>query len=107
MAITPLAKDRGYMGDPRRGASLGRSNTSGDPDECWKFYLVRVRLDNGGYDSGGVYWGHGEPLWRYEAADLVYAPGNLGLPSGFVRAVNRDAARRCIREDYPKSRFFR
>lgn len=25
--------------------------------------LFRVRLDAGGYDDGGAYWGRGEPIW--------------------------------------------
>lgn len=30
-----------------------------------KFYLRRVRLNSGGYDSDGYYWGTGIPLYRY------------------------------------------
>lgn len=107
MPITPLPKDKGYMGDPARGASLGRTDRRGDPDEQWKFYLVRLPLDSGGYDQGGVYWGVGTPLWRYEAADLVYTPGNLALPSGFLRAASRAAAKAELRDLYPNCRFFR
>ncbi len=41
------------------GASMGR------PSEALegKVKLFQVRLDSGGYDNGGAYWGPGEPLW--------------------------------------------
>lgn len=64
-----------------------------------KLYLQRVRLDSGGYDSGGAYWGHGEPLYvatdhedvtlfvrgadRDDAKDAVAA--QLGIPVAFHR----------------------
>ena len=45
--------------DTRYGAPMGRSGQKGDPDWYYRFSLRRVRLDAGGYDSGGAYWGHG------------------------------------------------
>ena len=32
-----------------------------------KVYLQRVRLNNGGYDSTGSYWGTGAPLYHFQA----------------------------------------
>lgn len=49
------------------GAPMGRRSDVLDPAE--PMTLRRVTLDSGGYDSGGAYWGLGEPLWRAEAAD--------------------------------------
>lgn len=58
-----------------------------------KVHLVRVRLDSGGYDDGGAYWGLGEPLYHayddslssdHEEGKGVYA---------FVRAGNRKQAK--------------
>lgn len=133
MTYHGLEPDRGYIGDPRRGASLGRADVRGDPDTAARFHLRRVRLNAGGYDSGGVYWGHGGALFHYESAD--------GTASGFVRiwradvraaferrggvAIDapgyadfrrrfpswsttgeREAAKDSIREWYPLARFF-
>lgn len=61
------------------GAPMGR--TSAHPhghDFDGKLYLHRIRLDSGGYDSGGAYWGVGKPLYGYADEDMEY--------KGFVRA---------------------
>lgn len=34
-----------------------------------KFHLRRIRLDSGGYDQGGAYWGHGGYLFEAFTAD--------------------------------------
>lgn len=46
------------------GAPMGRS-CYGIPENCEprSVSLFRVRLDSGGYDDGGAYWGHGAPIW--------------------------------------------
>jgi hypothetical protein len=54
------------------GSSMGRCGNepvSGDPQRSapLKFSLQRVRLNAGGYDHGGAYWGIGRPLYRAEA----------------------------------------
>ena len=68
----------------RYGAPMGRR------EDCYlettekRFVrLFRVRLDSGGYDDGGAYWGHGPALWCAEDDD-----GNRQ----FVRAVSRESA---------------
>jgi len=44
----------------RYGAPMGRTSYGIlDNVEPRKLRLFRVRLDNGGYDDGGAYWGHG------------------------------------------------
>lgn len=125
MTISTLAPDRGYMGDRARGASLGRGDVKGDPDTTARFYLVRMYLDSGGYDSGGTYWGHGGFLYRYESEDGE-ASGTLRLyPCDKAKAYEarqetagydfhgwhsrgwREAAKDAVREDYPDARFFR
>lgn len=78
-------------------ASLARAETS--PQDDQRFYLQRVHLDSGGYDSGGSYWGHGAPLWRYESAD--------GMESGYLRSKDREAAKADVLESNPAARFFR
>jgi hypothetical protein len=44
---------------------------------------TRVRINRGGYDSRGKYWGVGAPLYRVESADDY----------GFVRAQDSKAAK--------------
>ncbi len=102
----PLPRQAGWMGDPTRGAQLGRPTTDPDtvPPAPFRFYLQRVRLDAGGYDSGGAYWGTGAPLYRFEAGE---GPDELAdWPSGFLRARTRADAKRQLRETYPAARFY-
>lgn len=54
-----------------------------------KFTLRRIRLDRGGYDSYGAYYGHGLPLYEFEAV-------NDPSISGTLRAKDRDAAKQHI-----------
>ncbi len=81
------------------GAPMGRHT---GPDyletEAGPIYLRRVRLDAGGYDQGGAYWGHGIPLW--EAMDQ---DGNGRI----FRAYSREGAKALIRKTYPDARFYR
>lgn len=100
MPISKLPPDPGWCGNPSRGASMGRgSHSPADPETPRKFYLVRVPINSGGYDSGGSYWGTGTPLYRYESAD--------GEADGYLRGITREAAKAAIREDYPSAEFFR
>lgn len=59
---TSLSPDRGYHGDTKRGANLGRPRRAKESDQ--RIYLRKIRLDSGGYDSGGAYWGHGGALYQ-------------------------------------------
>lgn len=81
--------------DARRELTAAESS----PGDCQRFHLVRMPLDSGGYDSGGAYWGHGDPMWRYESAD-----GQIG---GFDRARDRAAAKLAVLEIYPRATFYR
>lgn len=85
----------------RYGAPMGRPDDGinpADPDSP-RFYMRRVRLDAGGYDRGGAYWGFGESLFEIES--------DCGGVSMFRRAASREAMRAAIRADYPGARFFR
>lgn len=102
MSARSTTPDRGWMGDRRRGASLGRGRVLGDPshrDNRILFHLCRIRLDRGGYDPGGAYWGLGPPLW--EAWD------NGGEAYMTWRTGNREAAKEGVRCTYPNARFYR
>ena len=105
-APRPLPRQSGYMGDPVRGARLGRPTT--EPNTVlpvpFRFYLRRVRLDRGGYDQGGAYWGIGAPLYRFEAGE---GPDKLtAWPAGFLRDCDRQDAKAKLRADYPAARFY-
>lgn len=64
-----------------------------------KFYLRRIRLNNGGYDALGCYWGVGAPLYHYEDFETA-------MISGEVRAHNRWVAMSKIAHMYPDATFF-
>lgn len=82
------------------GADMGRREQHADNKaEPIKLRLARVPLDAGGYDSGGAYWGVGQPLycaWDEETELQI-----------FFRASNREAAKRVARETYPNARLYR
>ena len=93
------------------GAPMGRPTVAGfwsmkgdwievtaTPD-ARPFHLVRLPLDSGGYDAGGAYWGHGEPLYGYV--------GPTTDIRGYVRGKNREAAKAAVRELHPHARFYR
>ena len=67
------------------GAPMGRYNVGhyphtvvkGNNSKIFKKYQTKVfdcmvRLDNGGYDKGGAYWGHGKQLRVSYTKDLSY-----------------------------------
>ncbi len=65
------------------------------------FTLQRIRLNSGGYDRSGTYWGHGRPLYRFEAV-------NDPDLSGTCRAADREAAKRHVWEKVERrAQFFR
>lgn len=80
------------------GAPMGRHTNAQDPGDV-KVYVSRVRLDAGGYDSGGAYWGHGMPLYWAYTSD--------GSFSDFLRAFNRNDALNDLRDGHPHIKFAR
>lgn len=90
---------RGWGGDPKRGAALGRPTLKGPADFSGKLTLQRVRLDSGGYDPNGTYFGTGAPLFWYASDD--------GEIDAVLRASDREAAKRKVSALYPKARFYR
>lgn len=73
-----------------------------------KLTLERVYLNQGGYTPKGEYFGVGEPLYQYQAADwdfVKYPRENFDVEvCECVRAENREAAKAQIREKY-RSQF--
>lgn len=81
------------------GAPMGRSNWDDNTGTyAGKMYLQHIRLDAGGYDPGGAYWGVGRRLYGYAAVD--------DSVNGFVRAYDRKDAIERVRRIYPKAAFF-
>lgn len=74
----------------RYGAPMGRAEWHGTPARPVR--LFRVRINAGGYDSGGAYWGSGDPLYcATDGADF----------RAFVRALDRPAAAVAVQARYP------
>ncbi len=93
---------KGWCGDPKRGAALGRrAIADGGPEG--KMTLRRVKLDAGGYDPNGTYFGACidgvQPLFWY--AD---EGGNV---DAVLRAADRKAAKAEVLKKYPNARFYR
>jgi hypothetical protein len=80
------------------GAPMGRGSAHSTEAQSPKLRMARVRLDNGGYDNGGAYWGHGEPLYHVESEN--------GEIDYFVRGYDRERAKREVRAKYPTARFY-
>lgn len=80
------------------GAPMGRrEHDSGAPG---KLHLRRVRINSGGYDDGGAYWGIGQPLFEcFDGDDF----------NVYLRARDREAAKAKIRSEYnyPDAKFYR
>lgn len=79
------------------GASMGRHGGT-IQDDGQKLHLCRVRLDNGGYDTGGAYWGIGDPLYCLYTDDGT---------EQYLRAANREAAKAQILAQHPYANFYR
>ncbi len=61
---------RGWMGDPQRGAAMGRSDKHGDADFAGDIILRPVALvEDDAYDRFGTYWDVGAPLFWYASRD--------------------------------------
>ncbi len=93
-----------------RGAPMGRTQSHDAADTASaprRFYLERVRLNNGGYDAGGAYWGIGAPLYRAYSDTSANGKENLPRVETYSRARSRDDAKSEVRKAYPAAQFFR
>lgn len=94
---------RGWCGDPSRGAALGRPTVAdGEPEG--KMTLRRIRLDSGGYDPNGTYFGAVD--LRYDVFPLYWCADAGGNVDRMLRAPNREDAKRQVRELYPDAKFY-
>jgi hypothetical protein len=98
-----------------RGADMGRpSFLPNDRSVVVKLRLVRLRLDSGGYDAGGAYWGCREYpnriYWVESTEDFelgMYDRPPVGTIEMTVDATSRTEAKRKIRELLPNAKFYR
>jgi len=92
---------RGWRGDPRRGAALGRV-TMHDPESTevrGRLTLQRVKMSPcGAYDSNGTYFGVGLPLYW-----CAYDDGDHEIDFVF-RAIDRSDARQHVLGLYPNAK---
>ncbi len=83
------------------GAPMGRATSTRQPAPGVKFHLSRVRINQGGYDSGGAYWGTGRPLYH------AWGEGETEVLETFVRALTRDGAKEAVRGIFAGAEFHR
>lgn len=86
------------------GAPMGRPGAHPGDDPRCIIRVRRVRLDSGGYDEGGAYWGHGQPLWYASGIDEF--EGARSAIEDFTRAPSKTAAIAYWREQWPNARIW-
>jgi hypothetical protein len=64
-----------------------------------KVSLRRIRINQGGYDDGGSYWGLGDPLY--------WAGSDCGTVDLWFRSDDRASAKDHVRSQFPNARFYR
>lgn len=97
------------------GANDGRpSFLPNDSSVVVKLRLMRMRLDSGGYDAGGAYWGVRTPPHKIYWAESVeefrlgmYDRPPVGTIEMTVDATSRAEAKNKIRELLPNAKFYR
>lgn len=90
---------KGWLGNPKLGAVLGRPSIhKKDHLRPVKMTLRHIRLNNGGYDGMGCYFGIGQPLYWCASDD--------GSVDYMLRASNRNAAKCIVLAKYPNARFY-
>lgn len=87
----------------RYGAPMGRRGAHPGDDPHCQLWVRRVRLDRGGYDEGGAYWGHGQPLWYIHGTDEF--EGERDFIEDFRRAPTKAQAIAAWREQWPNARI--
>lgn len=90
---------KGWCGDPKRGAALGRPTISEPDGNTFRAPLTlrEVKLDSGGYDCNGTYFGIGAPLYWCASRD--------GKIDRVFRATGRAEAEARVTKMYPKAKF--
>lgn len=88
------------MGRGKRGLNLeGAIAVSHGRPFADKVALRRVRLNSGGYDSGGAYWGTGPRLY--------WAGDDTAQVDMWFRSPTRAAAKAHVLASFPNATFYR
>ncbi len=91
---------KGWCGDPKRGAAMGRRSVlEEDKDYSGVLFLQYVRLNSGGYDKNGTYFGHGSRLY--------WCANETGTIDFMLRASDRADAREQLLKEFPKAKVRR
>lgn len=85
-----------------RGAPLGKPALLPLALKPIMLRLERIRIDRGGYEADGTYWGLGAPMWR--ATDAATGGREVSV---YVRAIGRGHAKDRVRAVVPDATFFR
>lgn len=88
---------KGWGGDPKRGAAMGRPSVVGDPNFSGTLYVREVLLTDG-YDRNGTYFGSGPPTLYWVASY------NNSIDRCF-RALGNSGAIIKATELYPKAKI--
>lgn len=64
-----------------------------------RVYIQRQRINQGGYIAGGVYFGHGDPLYYVMDEDCIW--------EDYIRASDRADAIEIVRKRYPLAQIRR
>lgn len=94
---------RGWCGDPKCGAALGRPTYAGESDYSGPLSLRKVRLDSGGYDCNGTYFGAN----LYGIGDVYWIASPDCEIDRMIRARNRADARAQALALYPNAKVRR
>jgi hypothetical protein len=100
---------KGWCGDPKRGAALGRVSRHADGRHTYaaKLHLLRVRIDNQGYDCNGTYFGHGAPLYWCSSDDDAGTIDWVFRVDKLPGVSLRDCAKQQVLDMYPNVWFYR
>ena len=109
LKVTELLPDA----NTSRGAPMGRSTVRPAElililqESSFTMYLTEVKLNSGGYDRGGAYWGlSGGSGSLFVAHTVVEIMGETQVYKDFYRG-SRDKVKAEIREEFPFVRFYR
>lgn len=85
------------------GAPMGRWTSARDAHPAGPCRLFRVRLDSGGYDDGGAYWGIDRPGF----GEPLYCATDEENFRRFTRAADRRSAETYFESKFPGIIFLR
>jgi hypothetical protein len=81
---------------------MGRATLGHGTIPDGRLTLQRIRLNSGGYDRNGTYFGAGMPLYWYAGTST-----DAEEIDGMVRAYDRDHAKAEVRAMFPGATFYR